>query len=151
MNFILLIQARPQVQRPHWPVLLKSQEWINVFTSLKDKSHWYKRADVMGEEETWTMVHRPLLWTDHFHGPGPWPPCYGTGPWTLFYYYRTVFDQVHGRFIEKWEINKNRNSAKENVWRDTVDRCLVQIKPCDLQYFSLFFIFHLKQFQCFLS
>ena len=32
-------------------------------------------------------VHGPPLWTgsmDHFHGPGPWPPCHGPGPWTVF-------------------------------------------------------------------
>ena len=31
--------------------------------------------------------HGPPLWTrsmDHFHGPGPWTPCHGPGPLTLF-------------------------------------------------------------------
>ena len=32
-------------------------------------------------------VHGPPLWTgsmDHFRGPGPWTPCHGLGPWTVF-------------------------------------------------------------------
>ena len=33
-------------------------------------------------------VHGPPLWTgymDHFHGPGPWTPCHGPGPCTVFF------------------------------------------------------------------
>ena len=33
-------------------------------------------------------VHGPPLWarsTDRFHGLGPWTPCRGPGPWTLFF------------------------------------------------------------------
>ena len=64
------------------------------------------------------------LWTgsmDHFHGPGPWTPCHGLGPWGQFSNFcMKVLHQVHGH--SKTEIVAKKDLTRHCRPMRTIDR-----------------------------